>query len=48
MDTGLKHFSAVSETIGVEYDLGYTYWELKVTAKSASTVTVTIGNPQFL
>ena len=45
---GVNSTLAVSDTIGVEYDLGYTYWELKVTAKSASTVTVTIGNPQFL
>lgn len=45
---GSNIFLPVSETIGVEYDPGYTYWELKVTAKSASTVTVTIGNPQFL
>ena len=45
---GANSSLAVSDTIGVEYDLGYTYWELIITAKSASTVTVTIGDPQFL
>lgn len=45
---GANSTLTVSDTIGVEYDLGYTYWELKITANSASTVTISLGNPQFL
>lgn len=38
----------ISDTVGVEWDLQWNYWELKITANSASTVTISLGNPQFL